>query len=149
VNQRRESLSAKVRIARGRDLLTHPFGSTEGHRNALPILPPSGIENCLREESPRNGNFCGIGRILSADSRWSCHHLRKVALETRPKIITVGESLNLFPHPVRGMRSCPPNIRCVSRRGFNSWKSLATAIGRECSRQDEASGIHRLSRALD
>ena len=104
---------AEIRVASGAMANLYGFMATCRPGDAI-IAPPSGIGGHVTHHAAGCAGLYGLqthpapvdadGYTVDLDA------LRKLAGEVRPKLITVGGSLNLFPHPVRAVREIADSV---------------------------------------
>jgi glycine hydroxymethyltransferase len=78
------------------------------------IAPPASIGGHITHHGPGAAGWYGLRTVpapVAADGYTvDLAGLRLLAREVRPKLITVGGSLNLFPHPVTGIREVADEV---------------------------------------
>jgi glycine hydroxymethyltransferase len=104
---------AEIRVASGAMANLYAFMATTKPGDAI-IAPPASIGGHITHHAPGAAGLYGLtihaapvdAQAYSVDLA----KLRKQALAVRPKLITIGCSLNLFPHPVREIRSIADEV---------------------------------------
>ena len=104
---------AEIRVAAGAAANLYAFMATAKPGDAI-IAPPAAIGGHVTHHDPGCAGLYGLdihhapvdadGYTVDLDA------LRTMALERRPKLITIGGSLNLFPHPVREIRAIADEV---------------------------------------
>ncbi|MXN64518.1 aminotransferase class I/II-fold pyridoxal phosphate-dependent enzyme [Stappia sp. GBMRC 2046] len=104
---------AEIRVASGALANLYAFIATTRPGDAI-IAPPASVGGHVTHHLPGCAGLYGLkthsapvdpdGYTVDLDG------LRKLALEVRPKLITIGMSLNLFPHPVREIRAIADEV---------------------------------------
>jgi len=99
---------AEIRVASGALANLYAFMATTKPGDAI-IVPPATVGGHVTHHAPGCAGLYGLeiheapvdadGYTIDLDG------LRALALKVKPKLITIGMSLNLFPHPVREIRS--------------------------------------------
>ena len=104
---------AEIRVASGAMANLYAFMATTKPGDAI-IAPPASIGGHITHHAPGAAGLYGLV-IHSApvDAQAYSVDLAKLheqALAVRPKLITIGCSLNLFPHPVREIRAIADEV---------------------------------------
>jgi len=104
---------AEIRVPSGAIANLYAFMATCQPGDAI-IVPPASIGGHVTHHQAGCAGLYGLeihqapvnvdGYTIDTDE------LRKLALKVRPKLITVGASLNLFPHPVRAVRQIADEV---------------------------------------
>ena len=104
---------AEIRVAAGAMANLYVFMATAKAGDTI-IVPPADIGGHVTHHGPGAAGLYGLN-IVPAPVDASGYTvdldaLRVLALEHRPKLITIGGSLNLFPHPVREVRAIADDV---------------------------------------
>jgi glycine hydroxymethyltransferase len=104
---------AEVRVPSGAIANLYAFMATCKPGDTI-IVPPADVAGHVTHQQPGAAGLYGL-RILEAPydaARYSIdvEGLRKMALRERPRLITMGASLNLIPHPVREVRAIADEV---------------------------------------
>lgn len=104
---------AEIRVASGALANLYAFMATTRPGDAI-IAPPASVGGHVTHHAPGCAGLYGLeiheapvdadGYTIDIDG------LRKLALKVRPKLITIGMSLNLFPHPVSEIRAIADEV---------------------------------------
>jgi glycine hydroxymethyltransferase len=104
---------AEVRVASGAMANLYAFMATCRPGDRI-IVPPASIAGHVTHNTPGAAGLYGLevheapidadGYTVDVDG------VREMALKLRPKLITIGCSLNLFPHPVAGLRAVADEV---------------------------------------
>ncbi|KZM51414.1 aminotransferase class I/II-fold pyridoxal phosphate-dependent enzyme [Labrenzia sp. OB1] len=99
---------AEIRVSSGALANLYAFMATTRPGDAI-IAPPASVGGHVTHHAPGCAGLYGLeiheapvdpdGYTIDLDG------LRELALKVRPKLITIGMSLNLHPHPVAGIRT--------------------------------------------
>ncbi|MHA7773968.1 aminotransferase class I/II-fold pyridoxal phosphate-dependent enzyme [Roseibium sp. M-1] len=104
---------AEIRVASGALANLYAFMATTRPGDAI-IAPPASVGGHVTHHAPGCAGLYGLEiheAPVDADGYTiDLEGLRKLALEVRPKLITIGMSLNLFPHPVREIRAIADEV---------------------------------------
>ncbi len=107
---------AEIRVASGTMANLYAF-MTVCQPGSVVIHPPSSIGGHVsHQHDGAAGHIYLRTEAAPVDPRGftvDLERLRKQALELRPKVITVGGSLNLFPHPVQQIRSIADEVGAI------------------------------------
>ena len=99
---------AEIRVASGAMANLYMFMATANPGDTI-IVPPADIGGHVTHHGAGAAGLYGLDiRPATADASGytvDLDALRALAQEHRPKLITIGGSLNLFPHPVREVRA--------------------------------------------
>lgn len=104
---------AEIRVASGAMANLYAFMATASPGDRI-IVPPASIGGHITHHKPGCAGLYGL-EIHSApvDAEGYTVDVAKLAVqarELRPKLITIGCSLNLFPHPVRAIRAIADEV---------------------------------------
>ncbi len=104
---------AEIRVASGAMSNLYAFMATAKPGDTI-IVPPPEIGGHVTHHGAGAAGLYGL-KILSAPVDAAGYTvdlegLRRMALAERPKLITIGGSLNLFPHPVREIRAIADEV---------------------------------------
>jgi glycine hydroxymethyltransferase len=104
---------AEIRVASGAMSNLYAFMATVRPGDPI-IVPPPEIGGHVTHHGAGAAGLYGL-KILSAPVDAAGYTvdlegLRRMALAERPKLITIGGSLNLFPHPVRDIRAIADEV---------------------------------------
>ncbi|WP_026534678.1 serine hydroxymethyltransferase [Arthrobacter sp. H14] len=91
---------AEVRVGSGALANLYAFMATCKPGDTI-IAPPADIGGHVTHHAPGAAGMYGINTVPA---------LRTLAHEVRPKLITVGGSLNLFPHPISAIRGIADEV---------------------------------------
>ncbi|WP_428641297.1 serine hydroxymethyltransferase [Roseibium sp.] len=104
---------AEIRVASGALANLYAFMATTKPGDAI-IAPPASVGGHVTHHAPGCAGLYGLtiheapvdadGYTIDLDG------LRDLALKVRPKLITIGMSLNLFPHPVAEIRAIADEV---------------------------------------
>lgn len=104
---------AEIRVASGALANLYAFMATTKPGDAI-IAPPASVGGHVTHHAPGCAGLYGLdiheapvdadGYTIDLDG------LRSLAHRVRPKLITIGMSLNLFPHPVREIRAIAEDV---------------------------------------
>jgi len=104
---------AEIRVASGALANLYAFMATAKPGDVI-IAPPASVGGHVTHHAPGCAGLYGLeiheapvdvdGYTVDLDG------LRTLALKQRPKLITIGMSLNLFPHPVREIRAIADEV---------------------------------------
>jgi glycine hydroxymethyltransferase len=104
---------AEVRVGSGALANLYAFMATCAPGDAI-IAPPDTIAGHITHHAPGAAGRYGLTTIpapISAnDYSVDVDALRRLAHDVRPKLITIGASLNLFPHPVAAVREIADEV---------------------------------------
>lgn len=108
---------AEIRVGSGALANLYAFMSTTQPGDAV-IVPPASLGGHVTHHKNGAAGLYGLQIHEAPVDDVNCapdlHGLRKLALQVRPKLITIGGSLNLFPHPVREIRTIADEVgACV------------------------------------
>ncbi|WP_460083018.1 aminotransferase class I/II-fold pyridoxal phosphate-dependent enzyme [Roseibium sp. LAB1] len=108
-----QSDHAEIRVASGALANLYAFMATTKPGDAI-IAPPASVGGHVTHHAPGCAGLYGLDiheAPVDADGYTiDLEGLRVLALEVRPKLITIGMSLNLFPHPVREIRAIADEV---------------------------------------
>ncbi|GAB4576783.1 MAG: serine hydroxymethyltransferase [Roseibium sp.] len=104
---------AEIRVASGALANLYAFMATTKPGDAI-IAPPASVGGHVTHHAPGCAGLYGL-EIHEAPVDLDGYTidlggLRELALKVRPKLITIGMSLNLFPHPVRQIREIADEV---------------------------------------
>ena len=104
---------AEIRVASGAMANLYVFMATAQPGDTI-IVPPAAIGGHVTHHEAGAAGLYGL-RIQAATAEPAGYsvdldRLREQALAERPKLITIGGSLNLFPHPVREIREIADEV---------------------------------------
>ena len=104
---------AEIRVAAGAMANLYVFMASAKPGDTI-IVPPADIGGHVTHHGPGAAGLYGLNIVpASVDASGytvDLDALRAMALEHRPKLITIGGSLNLFPHPVREVRAIADEV---------------------------------------
>ncbi|WP_422375305.1 serine hydroxymethyltransferase [Roseibium sp.] len=104
---------AEIRVASGALANLYAFMATTKPGDAI-IAPPASVGGHVTHHAPGCAGLYGLTiheAPVDADGYTiDLEGLRSMALDVRPKLITIGMSLNLFPHPVREIRAIADEV---------------------------------------
>ncbi len=104
---------AEIRVASGALANLYAFMATTKPGDAI-IAPPASVGGHVTHHAPGCAGLYGLDiheAPVDADGYTiDLEGLRRLALKVRPKLITIGMSLNLFPHPVREIRAIADEV---------------------------------------
>ncbi|MCX2723607.1 serine hydroxymethyltransferase [Roseibium salinum] len=104
---------AEIRVASGALANLYAFMATTKPGDAI-IAPPASVGGHVTHHAPGCAGLYGldIHEAPVEPGRYTIDldGLRELALKVRPKLITVGTSLNLFPHPVAAIRTIADEV---------------------------------------
>jgi glycine hydroxymethyltransferase len=108
-----KSRYAEIRVASGALANLYAFMATTRPGDAI-IAPPASVGGHVTHHAPGCAGLYGLEiheAPVDADGYTiDLEGLRAQALKVRPKLITIGMSLNLFPHPVREIRAIADEV---------------------------------------
>lgn len=104
---------AEIRVASGALANLYAFMATTKPGDAI-IAPPASVGGHVTHHAPGCAGLYGLTiheAPVDADGYTiDLEGLRAMVLEVRPKLITIGMSLNLFPHPIREIRAIADEV---------------------------------------
>ncbi|MBP2326230.1 glycine hydroxymethyltransferase [Kibdelosporangium banguiense] len=102
---------AEVRVGSGALANLYAFMATCAPGDTI-IAPPASIGGHITHHGPGAAGRYGITTIPAPVAGYTVDvdALRALAHEARPKLITIGSSLNLFPHPVAKIREIADEV---------------------------------------
>ncbi len=104
---------AEIRVASGAMANLYGFMALTKPGDVI-IAPPGSIGGHVTHHAAGCAGLYGLvthaAPVLADGYTVDLEALRKLALELRPKLITIGGSLNLFPHPVREIRAIADEV---------------------------------------
>jgi glycine hydroxymethyltransferase len=104
---------AEIRVAAGSMANLYAFMATCAPGDAI-IAPPASIGGHVTHHKDGAAGLFGLtihaAPVDAANYTVDVGALRAQARELRPKLITIGGSLNLFPHPVRELRAIADEV---------------------------------------
>ncbi|MEM5584488.1 aminotransferase class I/II-fold pyridoxal phosphate-dependent enzyme [Roseibium sp. AS2] len=104
---------AEIRVASGALANLYAFMASTKPGDAI-IAPPASVGGHVTHHAPGCAGLYGLDiheAPVDADGYTvDLEGLRTLALKVRPKLITIGMSLNLFPHPVREIRAIADEV---------------------------------------
>lgn len=104
---------AEVRVGSGALANLYAFMSTTQPGDAV-IVPPASLGGHVTHHQNGAAGLYGLQIHQAPVDERGCapdlHGLRELAYRVRPKLITIGGSLNLFPHPVREIRAIADEV---------------------------------------
>lgn len=104
---------AEIRVASGALANLYAFMATTRPGDAI-IAPPASVGGHVTHHAPGCAGLYGLDiheAPVDADGYTvDLEGLRALALKVRPKLITIGMSLNLFPHPVGEIRAIADEV---------------------------------------
>ncbi|MEH0071271.1 aminotransferase class I/II-fold pyridoxal phosphate-dependent enzyme [Pannonibacter sp. Pt2-lr] len=104
---------AEIRVASGAMANLYGFMALTKPGDVI-IAPPGSIGGHVTHHAAGCAGLYGLithaAPVLADGYTVDLEGLRKLALEVRPKLITIGGSLNLFPHPVREIRAIADEV---------------------------------------
>ena len=104
---------AEIRVASGALANLYAFMATTKPGDTI-IAPDAAIGGHVTHHRPGAAGLYGLdirhGRVNGEDFTVDLDDLRALARKVRPKLITIGGSLNLFPHPVRDIRAIADEV---------------------------------------
>ncbi len=107
---------AEVRIGSGALANLYVFMATLEPGDTM-IAPPATIGGHVTHHGPGAAGLYGVTTIpapIDSDNYTvDIPALRTLALQTRPKLITIGGSLNLFPHPIAEIRAIANEVGAI------------------------------------
>lgn len=107
------SAHAEIRVASGALANLYAFMATTRPGDAI-IAPPASVGGHVTHHAPGCAGLYGLAiheAPVDADGYTiDLEGLRTLALSVRPKLITIGMSLNLFEHPVREIRAIADEV---------------------------------------
>jgi len=107
------STYAEIRVASGALANLYAFMATTSPGDAI-IAPPASVGGHVTHHAPGCAGLYGLDiheAPVDADGYTiDLEGLRALARKVRPKLITIGMSLNLFPHPVREIRAIADEV---------------------------------------
>jgi glycine hydroxymethyltransferase len=108
-----KSKYAEIRVGSGALANLYAFMAIAKPGDAI-IAPPASVGGHVTHHAAGCAGLYGLqihSAPVSADGYTvDLEGLRKLTLEVRPKLITIGMSLNLFPHPVREIRTIADEV---------------------------------------
>jgi glycine hydroxymethyltransferase len=107
------SKHAEIRVASGALANLYAFMATTRPGDTI-IAPPASVGGHVTHHAPGCAGLYGLDiheAPVDADGYTiDLEGLRALARQVRPKLITIGMSLNLFPHPVREIRAVADEV---------------------------------------
>lgn len=104
---------AEIRVQSGAMANLYAFMATCAPGDRI-IVPPAEIGGHVTHHSPGAAGLYGLeiheAPVDPAGYTVDLDRLRALALRIRPRLITIGGSLNLFPHPVRSVRAIADEV---------------------------------------
>jgi len=104
---------AEIRVASGAIANLYAFMATTKPGDAI-IAPPASVGGHVTHHTPGCAGLYGLAvheaPVDSDGYTIDLEGLRAQALKVRPTLITIGMSLNLFPHPVREIRAIADEV---------------------------------------
>jgi glycine hydroxymethyltransferase len=104
---------AEIRVASGAMANLYAFMATAKPGDAM-IAPPGEIGGHITHHTPGAAGLYGLkihaAPVDAANYTVDVAKLAKLAREVRPKLITIGGSLNLAPHPIRELRKIADEV---------------------------------------
>ncbi|MGQ0565855.1 MAG: serine hydroxymethyltransferase [Gemmobacter sp.] len=104
---------AEIRVGSGALANLYAFMATTKPGDTI-IAPPAAVGGHVTHHAPGCAGLYGLNIVAAPvdEGRYSVDvdALRRLAHETRPKLITIGMSLNLFPHPVADIRAIADEV---------------------------------------
>jgi glycine hydroxymethyltransferase len=104
---------AEIRVASGAMANLYAFMATTKPGDRI-IVPPASIGGHITHHAPGAAGLYGLdihpASANAAGYTVDLTKLRDEARALRPKLITIGCSLNLFPHPIRAMREIADEV---------------------------------------
>jgi glycine hydroxymethyltransferase len=108
-----DSRYAEVRVGSGASANLYAFMATCKPGDSI-IAPPASIGGHVTHHAlgaaGRYGLVTQSAPVNTDDYTVDVNALRELALRTRPTLITIGGSLNLFPHPIAGVREVADEV---------------------------------------
>jgi glycine hydroxymethyltransferase len=108
-----QSTHAEIRVASGALANLYAFMATTKPGDAI-IAPPASVGGHVTHHAPGCAGLYGLdiheAPVVADSYTIDLEGLRALALKVRPKLITIGMSLNLFPHPVREIRAIADEV---------------------------------------
>ncbi|MEC8793744.1 MAG: DegT/DnrJ/EryC1/StrS family aminotransferase, partial [Pseudomonadota bacterium] len=104
---------AEIRVSSGAMANLYGFMALTAPGDKI-IVPPAEIGGHITHHNPGCAGLYGLeivyGPVDAAAYTYDLDQLREQARRERPKLITVGGSLNLFPHPVGAIRAIADEV---------------------------------------
>ena len=138
---------AEIRVASGALSNLYAFMATTSPGDSI-IVPSARIGGHVTHQQPGTAGWFGLdiheAPVDSERYTVDLDGLRKLAHATRPKLITIGGSLNLFAHPVREIRSIADE--CGAKLLFDAAHLCGVIAGGEWSNPlDEGAHLMTMS----
>ncbi len=107
---------AEIRVGSGALANLYTFMATTGPGDAI-IVPPAEIGGHVTHHAAGAAGLYGVdihtAPIDTANYTVDLEATRALALKIHPKLITIGGSLNLYPHPVAGLRAIADEVGAI------------------------------------
>ena len=104
---------AEIRVGSGALANLYVFMMAAKPGDAI-IAPPAAIGGHVTHHAPGAAGFYGVETVSApidpASYTVDVDALRTLAKRVRPKLVTIGGSLNLFPHPIREIRAIADEV---------------------------------------